>query len=238
MAASEEHGAQAGRKTRNAGRQADNAAAESAGRAFAEPRSIDGAKKALRKEVLARRALIPADERVAKSAAICEKLLATLRIKPGAVITVFSAFGDEVDLTAFVQAVGEHGARVCFPCMMRNPGYPDVTPKNRMVFRVVTRELLGEAPFVVKPLRSFWDDDPDLTAFPKVSPTEVDVAVVPLVAFDDNGGRLGYGGGNYDRFLPQMRSDAQVVGVAFAEQRADEVPRDAHDVALPRVVSA
>lgn len=192
----------------------------------------------MRHDVLARRRLIPADARTAKSTAICEKLLASLPIAAGTTITVFSSFGDEVRPDAFVREAYARGATVCFPCMMRNPGYPDVAPRNRMVFRAVARELLDEAPFIVKPLRSFWDDDAELAAFPEVSPTEVDIAVVPLVAFDVNGGRLGYGGGNYDRFLPQMRADARVVGIGFAEQKVDAVPCDVHDFKLPRIVSA
>ena len=64
------------------------------------------------------------------------------------------------------------------------------------------------------------------------------MVVVPLVAFDGQGGRLGYGGGNYDKFLPRLQDATLVVGVGFEEQRVDEVPREAHDLTLPHIISA
>lgn len=62
--------------------------------------------------------------------------------------------------------------------------------------------------------------------------------VVPLVAFDRAGARLGYGGGCYDRYLPTLRPDCQIVGIAFEEQRVDHVPTDVHDLPLPNIISA
>lgn len=66
----------------------------------------------------------------------------------------------------------------------------------------------------------------------------LDMAVVPLVAFDRTGARLGYGGGCYDRYLPTVAPGRPIVGIAFDEQRVDHVPTDAHDLPLPNIVSA
>jgi 5-formyltetrahydrofolate cyclo-ligase len=62
---------------------------------------------------------------------------------------------------------------------------------------------------------------------PVIDPTEVDVVLVPGVAFDRRGVRLGFGGGYYDRFLPT--TPAVRVGVAFDECLVDELPRAEHD---------
>ena len=62
--------------------------------------------------------------------------------------------------------------------------------------------------------------------------------VVPLVAFDQTGARLGYGGGCYDRYLPMLSPACQIIGIAFDEQRVDRVPTDAHDLPLPHIISA
>jgi len=75
---------------------------------------------------------------------------------------------------------------------------------------------------------------------PTVSLSEVDFILVPGVAFDRRGGRLGYGGGFYDRILRE-RSDlveaGAVVAVTFALQIVDEVPRDERDVLVPVIVT-
>lgn len=71
---------------------------------------------------------------------------------------------------------------------------------------------------------------------PEVRP---DVLLVPLLAFDRTGYRLGYGGGYYDRTLAHLRSTGPVlaIGVGFAEQEVDAVPFDAYDQRLDAVVT-
>lgn len=277
-------------------------------------------KRELRQSVLARRDALGADVRAEKSARACTELAGMLEAFPAdenPLVAVFSSIGSEIDLAAFVRTAYEHGARVAFPCMVKNPAWNEVrakanaeanseaaakaaaeantahakaaanpawtkmetdgspaktshaaeaetpreqaagrttetvaetaapaafTPRLLMEFRLVTREQFesGAAPFVARPLRLFAPDAPELLPFPHVEPEQVDFAVCPLVAFDADGARLGYGGGNYDAFLPRLRGDATVVGVAFAEQEVPcgAIPQEPHDLPLPRIVSA
>lgn len=71
---------------------------------------------------------------------------------------------------------------------------------------------------------------------PRTSPT---VVLTPLVAYDRRGGRLGFGGGYYDRTLAELRKEKGIlaVGVALSVQEVDELPREAHDQALDWVVT-
>jgi len=71
---------------------------------------------------------------------------------------------------------------------------------------------------------------------PELPFSEVGLVLVPGLAFTTVGYRLGYGGGFYDRFLPQVV--APNAGVCFAEQLVDELPMEPHDVAVQRVISA
>ncbi len=71
----------------------------------------------------------------------------------------------------------------------------------------------------------------------QVDPTTIDVILVPGVAFDARGNRLGSGRGFYDRLLPRLRDDAWRIGLAFDCQMVDEVPADAHDVPMDCVVT-
>ncbi len=72
---------------------------------------------------------------------------------------------------------------------------------------------------------------------PALDPAIIEFVVVPGLAFTADGRRLGYGGGFYDRFLPGLRGVPNA-GVCFTEQLLDELPVDAHDVRVDRVVYA
>ncbi len=72
-----------------------------------------------------------------------------------------------------------------------------------------------------------WEPDP---ALPVIEPGELDVVLVPGVAFDPQGGRLGYGGGYYDRFLPTTR--ALRVGIAADSCLVDSLPCGELDVRM------
>jgi len=68
-------------------------------------------------------------------------------------------------------------------------------------------------------------------------PEEIDLMVVPGVAFARSGARLGRGGGYYDRYLSQPEARAVKIGVCYAHQLAEDLPVESHDVRMDRVVS-
>ncbi len=69
----------------------------------------------------------------------------------------------------------------------------------------------------------------------RIDPAQLDLVIVPGLAFDRTGGRMGYGAGCYDRFLPECR--AVIAGLAFEFQMIDQVEMDAHDVFMNCVVT-
>ena len=71
----------------------------------------------------------------------------------------------------------------------------------------------------------------------EVAPEQLDCVMVPGVAFDRNGGRLGNGAGYYDRLLKSVRADAVLIGVCFESQLVEQVAMDAHDVAMDIVMT-
>ena len=71
----------------------------------------------------------------------------------------------------------------------------------------------------------------------EIEPRALDLVVVPGVAFDRKGGRLGNGQGYYDRLLTQVRPDTTLAAVCYESQIYDEVPRSPHDVMLDKVVT-
>lgn len=217
----------------------------------------------LRNETRAARAALDERVRAYKSSELCERLGEALMLTLGitgtaaehAVVGVYAAFPEEVDLTEFIERAYAQGCSVAFPCMMEDarslpdaPGRPALARKGdasapdgrhitrqTMEMRVVDADAFrsGTVPFLAHPLKRHRHADAALAAFPYVPADELAMLVVPMVGFDAQGNRLGYGAGNYDRYLAQVPHACRVVGVAFAEQEVASIPVEAHDVPLP-----
>ena len=196
-------------------------------------------KAELRRTVIARRNAIDLDVRAAKSAVVCARLVELMESSDTAgqrTVAVYAAMGSEVDPAAFAAAAVARGWRVAYPCMLS--ATDAMACGQRMCMRAVAAGDASSAPFIAHPTRTFAAVDIDSDRFPIVPAEALDMIIVPLVAFDRTGARLGYGGGCYDRYLPTLSPACQIIGVAFDEQRVDRVPTDAHDLPLPHIISA
>ena len=196
-------------------------------------------KAELRRAVIAQRDALDLDLRAAKSADICARLVELLgRLDAAAprIVAVYAAMGSEVNPAAFAAAAAKRDWRVAYPCMLS--AAEATACGQRMCMRAVAVDDASAAPFIAHPTRAFAATDIDSNRFPIVPAKALDMIVVPLVAFDQTGARLGYGGGCYDRYLPTLSATCQIIGIAFDEQRVGHVPTDAHDLPLPRIVSA
>ena len=196
-------------------------------------------KAELRRAVIARRDALDLDVRAAKSTVICARLVELLgRLDAAAprTVAVYAAMGSEVDPAAFAAAAAARSWRVAYPCMLS--AIDAAACGQRMRMRAVAASDAAAAPFITHPTRTFAAVDINSSRFPIVPAETLDMIIVPLVAFDRAGARLGYGGGCYDRYLPMLSPACQVIGIAFDEQRVDHAPTDAHDLPLPHIISA
>lgn len=196
-------------------------------------------KAEIRRAVIARRDALDLDVRTGKSTVVCARLVELMESSDTAgqrTVAVYAAMGSEVDPAAFAAAAVARGWRVAYPCMLSTSDA--AACGQRMCMRAVSAGDASEAPFIAHPTRAFAATDIDSSRFPTVPAKALDMIIVPLVAFDRTGARLGYGGGCYDRYLPILSPACQIVGIAFDEQRVDHVPADAHDLPLPNIVSA
>lgn len=199
-------------------------------------------KQAARAEALARRDDIPQALREQKSATISSQLAVTLDRLLGSpqgdpmTVATYAAMGSEPNPSAFSSYAERRGCRVAYPCMLS--AAEAAASGQRMCMRAVAAGDASAAPFIAHPTRAFAATDIDSSRFPIVPAEALDMIVVPLVAFDRAGARLGYGGGCYDRYLPMLSPACQIIGIAFDEQRVDHVPTDAHDLPLPHIISA
>ncbi|CAA7615144.1 5-formyltetrahydrofolate cyclo-ligase [Magnetospirillum sp. UT-4] len=143
-----------------------------------------------------------------------------LEVGHGRAVAGYWPMGDEIDPIPLMERLLGAGCRVALPV---------VTARGRPLdFRAWEP---GQA----------LEPGPHGTAHPPAAAQAVVPAVVlvPLLAFDRDGWRLGYGGGYYDRTLDLLRRNAQVraIGVAFAAQRVAHVPRDGRDQRLDAVLT-
>jgi len=184
--------------------------------------ALRAAKVALRQRVLAARDVLPAAAQAAASAAIGARILARVDFMSARAVLLTLPFGSEWDTIAVVRAALAAGKTVTMP---------RVDPATRTL---VLHAICDPARDVVAGYRDIPEPRP---ACLPVSVDAIDFVLVPGVAFDRAGRRLGYGGGYYDRLLPLLQARAARVAGAFEVQLVDHVPAAPHDVAIDAVVT-
>ncbi len=175
-------------------------------------------KQELRRTMLSTLKAAAAQDPAGRRSAALRRLLAPLlRPEKPLTVAVYAALPHEVDLLPLLDEYPQH--RFCFPrCGAR----------HRMVFHRVTDPAAQLAPAALGIPAPAED-------LPVVAPQDFDLVLVPGLAFTEEGARLGYGGGYYDRFLP-LCTHACIAAAAFAEQMLPHVPTDEHDVRIPRII--
>jgi 5-formyltetrahydrofolate cyclo-ligase len=171
---------------------------------------------------VARRALAP-EVRKKANKHLLAKLLHAQAIAQAKTILIYAATPWEVNLDDLIAPLTRAGKRVAFPRMTKIPGVMTL-----WAVRHVDALLEVEGAQV----RS-----PDITRALPLEPKDVDLVLVPGVAFTRTLGRLGQGGGYYDRLLTRLPPHAKRIGVAFDIQLADSLPIESHDVAMHALVT-
>ncbi|HEY4015383.1 MAG TPA: 5-formyltetrahydrofolate cyclo-ligase [Polyangiaceae bacterium] len=182
-------------------------------------------KAELRKRMRGLRGTLPATACSERSERIAERLLSLEPIARGRSIALFWPMTGrrEVDLRSLDERLRRRGARVAYPAVADDGS-------GSMTFRFVGDP--GSMP--EDPALGVRQPGPDQ---PEVAPGELDAIVVPALAVDPSGHRIGYGGGYYDRALPRFAPPATTVAVAFDFQLLVEVPWTAGDVRVEHVVT-
>lgn len=185
------------------------------------------AKRAARAAARAAVGALSACRRAEASAAVCARVMGSGGFASARTVMLFAPLADEVDLSAVLRRCRETGRRVC-------AGRPDWDSRAMAPAEVVDDGKGGWSALVTTRF-GVREPGPDAVEVPA---REIDLVLVPALAFDRAGHRLGRGGGFYDRFL--AREDlarAWLVGVGFGVQIVPEVPRLGHDRAVDCVIS-
>ena len=176
-------------------------------------------KTELRKRLKAERAKLRAEQVALSSEQVSRHILACDAYRSAQCIMGYLAFGKELSVDAVLRAALAEGKQVVVPL---------VTSATEMV------------PVVLRNMEDFELDRYGIRSVrepaQQCEPQKIDLVLVPGVAFDREGGRLGMGAGYYDRFLPKT-SGAVLMGIAYDALLQDELPKDEYDVCMQLLAS-
>ena len=140
-------------------------------------------------------------------------------------MALFAPLPSEPDIHPLIEEAWAQGKRVVLPLMIKHGTKPELD------WHEVTSwdEVVVPGPFGLR--------EPDPLRCPRVKPAELDCVFVPGLAFDEEGYRLGRGGGFYDSFLSVAPAALPCIGLLFHAQKVELVPREAHDQRLRQVIT-
>jgi len=176
-------------------------------------------KAALRRVAVARRDALPPAERMAAAQAIAEQGL-PVEVGPGVIVSGFSPLRSEISPLPLLRRLADAGASLALPVVVGR-GHP-----------LVMRAWSFGAPLVA----GVWGIREPSSGAPELYP---DILIVPLLAFDRCGHRIGYGAGYYDLTISRLRAMKPVtaIGIAFAAQEIAVVPATSRDARLDLVLT-
>jgi 5-formyltetrahydrofolate cyclo-ligase len=176
-------------------------------------------KTALRRAAVARRDALPPAVRMTAALAIAERGL-PVEMTPGTVVSGFSPLKSEISPLPLLRRLADAGANLALPVVIGR-GQP-----------LVMRAWSFGAPLV----SGVWGIREPAADAPELNP---DILIVPLLAFDRRGHRIGYGAGYYDMTIARLRAMKPVtaIGVAFGSQEIAAVPATPRDARLDLVLT-
>jgi 5-formyltetrahydrofolate cyclo-ligase len=180
---------------------------------------VEESKAALRQEAIALRDALPADARKTAAEAIAARKF-PLAITPGTIVSGFMPLKSEINPLPLMQKLAEAGARLALPA---------IAGRGKAL---IMRGWKFGAPLD----RGQWGIREPKPDAPEVEP---DILLVPLLAFDREGFRIGYGAGYYDMTIHRLRALKPVVavGIAFAAQEVPKIPTTPRDERLDLVLT-
>ncbi|HWQ74741.1 MAG TPA: 5-formyltetrahydrofolate cyclo-ligase [Syntrophomonas sp.] len=178
---------------------------------------LKGSKTALRSEMKAQRNLLAPEQMAQASVAIAKRINDLLPVQKARTIMGYASIQNEVALESFYEQQRRQGRTILLPRVQGD--------------LIEAVEWKGWKETKVS---SFGICEPVGSSFP---PEEIDVVLVPGLAFDGRGFRLGYGRGYYDRFLPELRPGAFKCGICYEFQVVESVFPHAEDVSMHWIVT-
>jgi len=178
-------------------------------------------KAEIRKRILKQRNALSREEACAKSMLIFSGLCKLSKYQNAKTVLAYMDYKNEVMTCEFIKKCRCDGKRVVLP---------KVDADALLLYKINDVETDTLPGFKGIP-------EPNCAILNGIDPEEIDLAVIPGVAFDYNKHRVGYGAGYYDRFLSRLRPDCFKAGVAYSLQMVDVIPAGMYDIPMDIVVT-
>ena len=188
-----------------------------------EMASIPDRKRLIRRSIRAVRRKLSEAERLERSRHVWERVSALSCYQHARVVLGYMAFDDEVLTDGLMRQAMASGKQIVLPMVLSD--------RQGMALYVI-EDLERD---VTAGFRGILE--PQLPPTRGVAPEALDLALIPGVAFDLRGGRLGFGAGFYDRLLSRLPRDIPTVGLAFDFQVIPQLPLQSHDMLLNAIVT-
>lgn len=166
-------------------------------------------KHKLRREFLSIRNQLPDEAK-----AFRDKFLQNIELKPASKLASYYPVNSEANVAELNTALIEQGHELYLPCI----------EDDNLIFRRWYKDC-----------EMLQTKIPEPKDTPIIKPEEIDLFIIPLVAFDADKNRLGYGGGYYDRALEN--NDSTKIGIAYQAQKAEKLPVEEHDIKLDMIIT-
>jgi len=184
---------------------------------------MDEDRQDLRKRILAARDRLSVYDRHEKSKSVMHNFWSLPEMREWSTLFIYVNFRSEIETLELIRRCLNQGIRVAVPLV------------DAKAVRMIPL-LINDPEQDLVP--GYYDiPEPDPTKTTQVDAGEIDAAVIPGSVFDIYGGRLGYGGGYYDRFLVNDAPQAKRIGFAFEMQVVEKVPVEPHDQPLDILIT-
>ncbi len=187
-------------------------------------KTISSAKE-LRKKTLSTRSNLGQGEWAIKSEQIKEKILTLKQVQQSKILFCYVDYKKEVGTCSLIEALLEQNKKVAVPLTL-------VEERRLVPVSVSSLEKDLEAGYCGIP-----EPKAEVTAVRTIDPKTIDVVVLPGSVFDERGGRMGYGGGFYDRFLANKSPEAIRIGICFDLQLQKQIELEPHDEMMDYIVT-
>lgn len=179
-------------------------------------------KKTIRKDILRKRDSIQPEIRQIKDRLIMDKVISLPDFLKAKTILYFASFRSEVNTLPQIEEAFRLGKRIVLPKV-------DNANKRLKLYEILNTDEIE---------LGFWGiPEPEAIPERERDINEVDLVIMPGVAFDMQGTRLGYGAGYYDKLLSGLKRNIPLIAIAYEEQTVDSLPSEDHDIRIDIIVT-